>query len=637
MAALFRRLSKSTVGTIVTVLFLLAILAGFALQDISSSGAGSLGFGQGGLVKVGDTSVNDRDLSAAMQRRLTELRQQNPQADYSSMAGEFGQILEELVQSRAIQAFARDNDLHLSKRMVDAEIAAIPATRGLNGQFSQEAYNAFLQQQRLTDGELREILGSALASRLLLAPAAANARVPVGVATPYASMLLEAREADVAIIPAELFAAGIPEPGDGDLQAFYKQNSARYMVPEQRVLSIARIGAEQVGKITASDQEVEAFYKANQKLFGGAESRDFTQVVVQGEAPARAVAQRARGGAGLGSGQTSLKAVTRERLAEIAGDQVAAAAFGASQGAIVGPVRSDLGWHVMKLDAITPASGKSLSAVRGDIATKLTADKRKAAIEEIVDKVQTAIDDGASLAEAARAAGLSVTRTPAITAGGMARGQPDFRLPAELTEVARAGFDLAEGDEPVIETLPGDAGYAVVGVEDIITAAPAPLSAIRDQVAADWKAKQALDKARAVANAVNAKVSSGGNLRSAVASAAVRLPPPAKVAKRRLELSAGGGNVPPALGMMFSLAQGRSRMISDPGGRGFIIVHVTKITPGNATLQPNLISRTQTEFQQMAANEYAEQMANAIKADVGVERNESAITAAKQRITGGGS
>jgi peptidyl-prolyl cis-trans isomerase D len=61
---------------------------------------------------------------------------------------------------------------------------------------------------------------------------------------------------------------------------------------------------------------------------------------------------------------------------------------------------------------------------------------------------------------------------------------------------------------------------------------------------------------------------------------------------------------------------------------------VTKITPGNATLQPTLISRTQGEFQQAAANEYAEQMANAIGAEVGVERNEAAIAAAKRRITG---
>src|SRR5215218_2189034 len=101
MTALFRRLSKSTIGTIVTALFLLGILAGFALQDINSSGAGGIGFKAGTLVKIGKQSVTERELSSAMQRRLTEIRQQNPEADYSALSGDFSGILDALVQARA--------------------------------------------------------------------------------------------------------------------------------------------------------------------------------------------------------------------------------------------------------------------------------------------------------------------------------------------------------------------------------------------------------------------------------------------------------------------------------------------------------------------------------------------------------
>jgi peptidyl-prolyl cis-trans isomerase D len=90
------------------------------------------------------------------------------------------------------------------------------------------------------------------------------------------------------------------------------------------------------------------------------------------------------------------------------------------------------------------------------------------------------------------------------------------------------------------------------------------------------------------------------------------------------------------MGMMFSLAQGRSRMIADPQGRGFVIVKVTKIVPGNASLQPGLISQMQTEFQEATSREYGEQMARAITAAVGVKRNDSEIQAARQRIVGGG-
>lgn len=645
MFAFFRRMSKSTIGTIIMVLFLLAIVASFALADIQGTLSGGMGGGPGTLAKAGDAAVTERDLSAAMQRRLAEVRQQNPEADYSALAGDFDPILGSLIRERALQEFARDNDIFLSRRLIDAEIAKIPATRGLDGKFSPAAYASFLQQQRMTDAELRQLIAGDLTQRLVLATGAANARIPLGVATPYASMLLEAREAEVSLVPTEAFAAGIPEPTAADIQSFYASNRDRYMVPEQRVLNIARIGPEQVASVAASEQEITSYYNANQAIYGGKAIRVISQAVVPSKQAADAIVGRARSGqsfvaatapAGFSAADISVGPQTREEFARLAGDRVAAAAFAAREGAIVGPIQSDLGWHIVKIDAVRTEAGRSLASVRGEIATKLTAEKRKAALEELVDKVQTAIDDDANFAEAIRGIGVTPIRTPALTAGGVSRSQPDFKLPAELATALRTGFDLGPDEPPTVETLPGDAGYALVGVEEIIAAAPAPLASIRGQVAEDWKTKQARDRARAAASAIAAKVAKGTALRTAVAESGAGLPPVQQVAMRRLQLSQLGGNVPPAIGMIFSLAQGRSRMVADPQGRGFVIVKVNKITPGDARLQPTLITQTQSEFQQTASGEYAEQLTNAIAADVGVKRNEGAIAAAKRRITGGG-
>ena len=64
MFAAFRRLSKSTLGTVVTVLFLLAIAASFALADLSNVGSGTIGGGGAGtLAKVGNQQISDREMS----------------------------------------------------------------------------------------------------------------------------------------------------------------------------------------------------------------------------------------------------------------------------------------------------------------------------------------------------------------------------------------------------------------------------------------------------------------------------------------------------------------------------------------------------------------------------------------------
>ena len=57
------------------------------------------------------------------------------------------------------------------------------------------------------------IIGNGLLQQLMIAPAVVNARASVGMATPYASILLEAREGDVAFVPLEAFRAGLnPDP-----------------------------------------------------------------------------------------------------------------------------------------------------------------------------------------------------------------------------------------------------------------------------------------------------------------------------------------------------------------------------------------------------------------------------------------
>src|SRR5207248_9292750 len=100
-----------------------------------------------------------------------------------------------------------------------------------------------------------------------------------------------------AMVPLEPFKAGL-KPGDLQLQQFYAANRARYMIPEQRVLRIARIGPEQVANVTASDQEITAYYNANKATYAPSDTRSLTQVVVPDQPTAAAIAQRAKAGAG---------------------------------------------------------------------------------------------------------------------------------------------------------------------------------------------------------------------------------------------------------------------------------------------------------------------------------------------------
>jgi peptidyl-prolyl cis-trans isomerase D len=458
-------------------------------------------------------------------------------------------------------------------------------------------------------------------------------------------MLLESREGEGAAIPVAAFRAGL-KPTDAQVQQFYAANRNRYMVPEQRALRIARIGPDQVANITASDAEVTDYYNKNKATYAPKESRTLAQAVVPDQATANAIAARAKGGAsiadaakpaGANAAVSTLTDQTEDAYSGVAGSQAAAAVFAAPSGSVVGPIHGDFGWVVVKVESVKTQGGKTPEQARAEIAAKLTADKRKGAIEDLVDKVQNAVDNGNNFTEAAAAGKLIVTTTPLITADGSSRADHSFKLPAELAPALKSGFDIAPNDPPEIVTRPDDQGYAMVSPGQVVPAAPAPLASVHDQVVNDWIDQQAAGRARAVAAQVEARVEHGMPLAQAMSSAGTPLPPPQPLAARRIQIATAQGPVPEPLKMLFTTSAGKSRMSADPQGRGFFIVKVTKVTAGNALLQPGLIGRMQTELQDAFSDDYARQFQAAIRDSLKAKRNEGAIQALKTRMmTSGG-
>src|SRR5215217_5438273 len=137
MLSSMRRLSKSKVGSWILILFVLAIAASFAMGDVQNVLSGGFGGSSSTLVTVGSKKVTDQEMSKAMERRLAQVRQQNPEAGYSALAGDFNAILSSLIDGKTIAASTEKYGFTLSPRLIGAEIAKLPGAQGLNGQFSE--------------------------------------------------------------------------------------------------------------------------------------------------------------------------------------------------------------------------------------------------------------------------------------------------------------------------------------------------------------------------------------------------------------------------------------------------------------------------------------------------------------------
>ena len=244
------------------------VVLGIALLAIVVTGFGTGGMGIGDvgassgstLAKVGGEQVTAVEMSDQVNRQLDRARQQEPELDVAGFlrAGAFEEILQQLIAQKALVAFADDVGIRVSKRMIDGQIASIPAFKNVAGQFDENAFRAALQRERMSEEALRQDLAASLIQRQVLLPVAAAVHVPQSMAVQYASLLLEQRSGTVGLVPAAAMGPG-REPTDAEVAAFYRENQARYTIPERRVIRYAMIGPEQVAAAaTPTDAEIAA-------------------------------------------------------------------------------------------------------------------------------------------------------------------------------------------------------------------------------------------------------------------------------------------------------------------------------------------------------------------------------------------
>ncbi len=639
-----RKVRTWTMATVLVLALGAMVITGFGTDGMG--GMGGIGGGTGGsrIARVDGQAVNENELNDLINRQFAQARQQQPTLDMAAFLemGAFDSLLEQLIVGRAIQTFGNSQGLAVSQRMVDREIVDIPAFRNFAGQFDDATFRQMLQAQNLTEAQLRDDISRSLMQRQLLGPVALGARVPEGVAREYANLLLERRTGTIGVVPAEALAEGI-NPSAQEVQAFYTRNRARFSIPERRVIRFAMIGPEMIAeRARATDEEIAAYYRENQAEFGPRETRSLQQVVLPDQAAANAFVQRVRGGtsfteaasqAGFGARDIAFASRSQEQFAGESSPEVARAAFGAEQGTVAGPIRSELGFHVVRVEAIERSAERPLQNVRAEIAQQIEQRKTADLMNALIQRIEEGINQGSNVEEIARANGLNLVATPAITAQGQVPDQV-WSIPAGFAPVLRGAFEIdADDPEPVVEALEGENRLALIGVDRVIPAAPPPLAQIQNEVRAALVQERALARARQIAQGIVDRIN-GGTAPAAAFAGQTGVPAPQAVNMQRLEISQGGQQVPPPLLALFSLPEGRARLVPAPNGAGWFIVHHATRTPGNAAERPELVATTRAEFSNSAAEEIAQQFARAVETRSRVERDTNTIAAMRARLSG---
>jgi peptidyl-prolyl cis-trans isomerase D len=641
MISFIRSLINSKFGALIALIFVGIIAVGFALGDVTGSGSFG-GLSGGNVAKVGNRNITLGELNDALDNRLKAERQNNPTLDMANFVdgGGLDSTLEQLVNRYALAVFGDKYGVAVGKRLVDSEIRKIPGSMGLDGKFSADAFRAFARQIGVSEQAIRDDITQNLFAQQILPAAAAGPVAPDSLVLPYASLMLEKRAGQVASIPSSAFFPATP-PSEAVLAAYYKDNAAKFTIPERRAISYAIFDKSIIAaKAKPSEADIAAYYKTNASKYAASQTRNISQIIVPTEAAAKTVAAQVAGGKslaqvanGLGLSVTSLNNIAKTSLAGSASQAVADAVFAAPQGGIAKPARGKLGWTVVRVDAINQVAAKSLAAARGDIEVDLSKTRAEEMLTEMTADIEDAFADGSTIADMAKQNGLSVETSPKLFANGQNPANPAYKPIAEMQVILPAAFQLeTDGEAQLVELVPGEK-FAMVAVSDFDEAAPPPIAAVRPLVQQQWALAEGAKGARAAAEKVRKAVDGGQPLQAALAAANVRGAQIEIINGTRADLSKQGQPISPPLSLMFAMKKGTAKTLQGGQNRGWYVVHLNEVIKGDATGNPDMLKARKQEMSGLLQQEYGAQLIAAAVKAVGVEKNEGGIKELRARLT----
>jgi peptidyl-prolyl cis-trans isomerase D len=545
------------------------------------------------VATVAGLKITQTEFNAAIAEQQDRMRQQlganydptmfdNPEVRFS--------VLEQLVNRYLMQNTAARESFRVPDAQLQQFIAKVPAFQE-DGQFSPERYRQLLAAQNMTPVIFEDRLRQDLLVAPVTEPIALGNIVARTSGERYLGLLEQKREVAAAAVDPEQF-IGAVKIDDAAIKAHYDANPSAFQTPELAkfeylVLTQDALAAQQSAPDAAA---VRAQYDNNLKLYSKAEERDASHILIAAKAdakePDKAAARKKAedlyaqvkanpakfpelakqfsqdpGSAGQGG---SLGAFARGTMVKPFDDAV----FGMKVGEIVGPVETDFGYHVIRLNAINPAQVRPFEEVKAQIETDLKRQQAAQRFATAADQLQNLVYEQAdSLEGAAKALGLPVLTSQFVTraqAQALAQGSAKF-VQALFSPESIQGRRNTEAIEIGPNALMAG---RIVDYKPVVVR---PFAEVAEEIRRQLTRKAASDMAQKVGQEKLALLEQGKTAQEAE----VTFAPPVTLARN----AAQPGFSPDALTRVFQVDPAKVPQYTGATNQrgGFSIYHVTKV------------------------------------------------------------
>jgi peptidyl-prolyl cis-trans isomerase D len=307
-------------------------------------------------------------------------------------------------------------------------------------------------------------------------------------------------------------------PDDAALKTYYDAHKSEYMTPETVDLRYVEISLGKLASnVSVDDAQLNAYYEEQKQKtperFTQAEQRRVSHILLPVADPkddaavkakAEGILKRAQAGEDFsklakefsqdpGSAAQGGDLGWSERKVWVA--PFADAAYGMKVDEIKGPVKTQFGYHILKLVGIQPTAVKTFEQSRAELETEYRRNEAERLFNNAQDQLaDAALQNATDIDVVARKAGLTVLEVPAFSRaeGGGALGKVQTVIDAAFNQ------DVLDGRlSPIVEVEKGRG--VVLRATDHKLPQQKPLEAVRTELVAAWKKQRGIELAAAAA------------------------------------------------------------------------------------------------------------------------------------------
>ncbi|MEO0634172.1 MAG: peptidyl-prolyl cis-trans isomerase [Pseudomonadota bacterium] len=479
----------------------------------------------------------------------------------------------------------------MGDEVIRDEILNISAFQGLDGQFDREAYRFALSNSGTTESQFEAQLRDEVSRTLMQGAMMGGVQMPDTFAETLAAYVGERRDVTWARLDQSNLTDPLPTPDDAILRAFYDENIDSFFLPVSKRITYAVLLPEQLlADMDVPEDQLRAAYDARSAEYIRPERRLVERLAFLDEASAeQAAAQLEVNGTtfealvaerGLAMADVDLGDVDRLSL-----DAAGEAVFAAEVGDIVGPLPTDLGSALFRVNGVLAAQTTSFEDAREELLDDLARDAARRQVDAQAESFEDMLAGGATLEDLANETDMQIgTIDWWPTNGEGIAAYSDFR------EAAAA---LTAEDFPTILSL-SDGGIFAMRLDETLPRRPIPFDEALESVTARYEAAETEKRLTAQAEAALPALREGQSFE------AQEFESQTDVGLTRTDFVPG--TPPEFMTTLFEMESGEVRVLSAFGALAILRLDAVQDAAEDAELQAQAAQLTEQAGQALAAD-----------------------------------